>query len=672
MRAGYVLSGRYKIKQTLGEGGMANVYLAQDLILQRPVAVKLMRLDLRDDPAAVRRFQREAISLTELTHPNIVSIYDVGEDNGMQYLIMEYVEGTDLKAYIQQNFPLSFPTVVAIMEQILAAVEHAHSHGIIHRDLKPQNILIDQAGQVKITDFGIALATTDSLTQTNTLMGSVHYLSPEQARGSVVTKQSDIYSLGIILFELLTKRVPFQGETAVSIALKHYKDEMPAVRQFNSEIPQALENVIAHATAKSLADRYQTAAEMAADLKTALSLERANEMPWHPAQYLDDETKVLEPIVVDKSQKNQTTEKKPVKKKPWSKKKKWLVIIAAFVGFLIILSLIAYAVAPRSVKVPDLQGMTKGEAEAVLQQKQLKVGKIKHRASEKYYEGQIVTTDPATGSSVRQNSKVTLVLSSGPEKRPFGNYNGQSFSKVKRQLEKKGVTVLKDTKHSEKVAAGEIISQSIRPQKKIVWQDTTVTFTVSSGTNVIKLRDLTGYTRKSVVDYAAERGLELQSNWQDGSSGTENKADLVVGQNPAAGTIVQSGSILSVTFANATSTTDKDSSVDSSKSNDSSSSVSNETSASSSTANNQFNLAVTIPYNSAVINSTSSSSTAQQVQVYLADDNHSLDQVYQTLSITKDTKISLPFTLNKSKTGKYKIVENGTTIAENSNVTSGN
>ncbi|MFT9287678.1 Stk1 family PASTA domain-containing Ser/Thr kinase, partial [Liquorilactobacillus nagelii] len=397
MRAGYVLSGRYKIKQTLGEGGMANVYLAQDLILQRPVAVKLMRLDLRDDPAAVRRFQREAISLTELTHPNIVSIYDVGEDNGMQYLIMEYVEGTDLKAYIQQNFPLSFPTVVAIMEQILAAVEHAHSHGIIHRDLKPQNILIDQAGQVKITDFGIALATTDSLTQTNTLMGSVHYLSPEQARGSVVTKQSDIYSLGIILFELLTKRVPFQGETAVSIALKHYKDEMPAVRQFNSEIPQALENVIAHATAKSLADRYQTAAEMAADLKTALNLERANEMPWHPAQYLDDETKVLEPIVVDKSQKNQTTEKKPVKKKPWSKKKKWLVIIAAFVGFLIILSLIAYAVAPRSVKVPDLQGMTKGEAEAVLQQKQLKVGKIKHRASEKYYEGQIVTTDPATG-----------------------------------------------------------------------------------------------------------------------------------------------------------------------------------------------------------------------------------------------------------------------------------
>ncbi|MFT8726994.1 MAG: Stk1 family PASTA domain-containing Ser/Thr kinase [Liquorilactobacillus ghanensis] len=672
MRAGYVLSGRYQIKQTLGEGGMANVYLAQDLILQRPVAVKLMRLDLRDDPAAVRRFQREAISLTELTHPNIVSIYDVGEDNGMQYLIMEYVEGTDLKAYIQQNFPLAFPTVVAIMEQILAAVDHAHNHGIIHRDLKPQNILINHEGQVKITDFGIALATTDSLTQTNTLMGSVHYLSPEQARGSVVTKQSDIYSLGIILFELLTKRVPFQGETAVSIALKHYKDEMPAVRQFNPEIPQALENVILHATAKNLTDRYQSAAEMAADLKTALSPQRAAEAPWHPQQLLDDETKVLEPLKESET-KQAAVKKTPTPKKKWSKKKKWLVIGASFAGFLLVLGLIGFAVAPRSVKVPDLQGMTKGEAVAVLQQQQLTVGKTRYRTSGKYYKGQIVQTEPAAGSSVRQKSKVALILSSGPEKRKFGNYRGQSFNKVKKRLEKKGVTVLKTEKHSKTIATGEIMAQSIDPKRKVVWRDSTVTFTVSTGATAIKLRDLTGYTRKSVIDYANELGLVLQSNWQAGSEKTASDADLVVAQTPAAGTLVQSGGILTVTFA--ASTTDAASTSSTSAAESSSSSASSSsTDSSSSTASsaNQFKMDITIPYNEPAANSADSSAPAQQVQIYLADDNHSLDQVYQTLSITKDTKVTLPFSLSNSATGKYKVVANGKTIAENDNVTSGN
>lgn len=251
MKSGYILSGRYQIVQTLGEGGMANVYLAYDLILKRDVAVKLMRLDLRDNEAAIRRFRREAISLTELVHPNIVNIYDIDEDNGTQFLVMEYVEGMDLKSYIAQNYPIGYEKVVNIMDQVLSAVEEAHAHDIIHRDLKPQNILINADGQVKITDFGIALAASEySLTQTNTLMGSVHYLSPEQARGSVVTKQSDIYSLGIILFELLTSRVPYQGETAVSIALKHFQNDMPSVRDIDSQIPQALENVVLKATAK--------------------------------------------------------------------------------------------------------------------------------------------------------------------------------------------------------------------------------------------------------------------------------------------------------------------------------------------------------------------------------------------------------------------------------------
>lgn len=197
MRSGYILGGRYQMIRTLGEGGMANVYLAHDLILKRDVAVKLLRLDLRDDKSAVRRFHREANSLIELDNPHIVEIFDVGEEQGMQYLVMEYVKGTDLKQYIEKNRPLSYEHVIKIMEQILNAVLEAHNHGIIHRDLKPQNILMDEAGNVKITDFGIAVAVAEeTMTRTNTLMGSVHYISPEQARGSMITQQSDIYSLG--------------------------------------------------------------------------------------------------------------------------------------------------------------------------------------------------------------------------------------------------------------------------------------------------------------------------------------------------------------------------------------------------------------------------------------------------------------------------------------------
>ena len=234
MRPNYTLAGRYRIIRPLGEGGMADVYLAHDLILDRDVSVKLLRLDLRDDPSTERRFQREAMAASELVSPHIVSVYDVGEDNGMQYLVMEYVSGTDLKMYIRNHFPIPYPTVVNLMQQILDGVRIAHEHGIIHRDLKPQNVLVDQSGQLQISDFGIAVISSESsMTQTNTVLGSVHYLSPEQARGGMASKKSDIYSLGIILYEMLTGSVPFEGETAVSIALKHSQSNMPSVRDYD-------------------------------------------------------------------------------------------------------------------------------------------------------------------------------------------------------------------------------------------------------------------------------------------------------------------------------------------------------------------------------------------------------------------------------------------------------
>lgn len=275
---------------------MSNVYLAHDIILNRDVAIKILRYDLSNEEELHRRFQREALSATSLTHPNIVSIYDVGEDEDMHYIVMEYIKGKTLKQYIQEFSPLASARSVHIMKQLTSAMAHAHDNGIIHRDIKPQNILMDEAGNVKITDFGIATTlNATSYTQTNSVIGTVHYLSPEQARGGIATMKSDIYALGIVLYELLTGELPFSGESAVSIALKHLQTETPSVREFDATIPQSVENIVLKATAKDANHRYANAEEMEADLDTCLSLQRVNEPKF--ALPIDDGATKLIPVI---------------------------------------------------------------------------------------------------------------------------------------------------------------------------------------------------------------------------------------------------------------------------------------------------------------------------------------------------------------------------------------
>ena len=258
MLIGKRISGRYKLLEMIGGGGMSNVYLAHDMILDRDVAIKILRYDFSNEEELHRRFQREALSATSLTHPNIVNIYDVGEDGDIHYIVMEYVKGETLKQYIQRNAPVSPKKSVTIMKQLTSAIANAHNNHIIHRDVKPQNILLDEEENIKITDFGIAMAlSATSFTQTNSVLGTVHYLSPEQARGGTATNQSDIYALGIVLFELLTGQLPFSGESAVSIALKHLQTETPSIRAINPSIPQSLENVVLKATAKDPKNRYR-------------------------------------------------------------------------------------------------------------------------------------------------------------------------------------------------------------------------------------------------------------------------------------------------------------------------------------------------------------------------------------------------------------------------------
>lgn len=296
METGQRINGRYEVKRLLGSGGMAEVFLAYDLILDRQVAVKMLAYNFKNDRESLRRFTREATSTTELMHPNIVNIYDVGEAH-VPYIVMEYIGGTDLKEYINRHHPIAHQTVVSIMDKILSAISYAHSQGVIHRDIKPYNILIDEKGTVKITDFGIALALSqNSLTQTNSLLGSVHYISPEQARGAIATKASDIYSLGILLYELLTGTVPFKGESAVSIALKHFQNDFPSVRDQQPSIPQALENVILKATAKDPNHRYSSVEAMREDLQTVLDPSRRYEEKFLPPNINADQTKRLTPI----------------------------------------------------------------------------------------------------------------------------------------------------------------------------------------------------------------------------------------------------------------------------------------------------------------------------------------------------------------------------------------
>ena len=272
---GQKINDRYQIIKTIGEGGMANVYLAYDVILDRNVAVKILRGDLATDEKFVRRFQREALSASSLSHPNIVEVYDVGEDAGLYYIVMEYIEGRHLKQLLKKRGKLTITEAVDIMLQLTDGMSAAHDHYIIHRDIKPQNIMILENGMVKITDFGIAMALNSTqLTQTNSVMGSVHYLPPEQANGKGSTIQSDIYSMGILFFELLTGTLPYKGDNAVEIALKHLKEKIPSIREMDDAIPQSVENVILKATAKNPKNRYADSKEMHADLLTVLNEEK--------------------------------------------------------------------------------------------------------------------------------------------------------------------------------------------------------------------------------------------------------------------------------------------------------------------------------------------------------------------------------------------------------------
>lgn len=558
---GRKLNGRYHIIGNIGSGGMANVFLAHDLILDRDVAIKVLRFDFQNDQAAIRRFQREALAATELVHPNIVSVYDVGEEDGLQYLVMEYVKGMDLKRYIQTQYPIPYAKIVDIMEQILSAVSLAHEHRIIHRDLKPQNILMDESGVVKITDFGIAIALTEtSITQTNTMLGSVHYLSPEQARGSMATNQSDVYAVGIILYEMLTGNVPFDGESAVTIALKHFQEEIPSVKMVDPNIPQSLENVVLHATAKDPADRYKTAEEMSRDLYTVLAANRLNEPKWEPTGLIG-ETKILTPITDEMAmpsafaametppeERNEHEEIEQQEAEAQVKKKKRrrnrnivlsiLLLILLIGGGLYLLSMMGSS---SEVKIPDVSGKTEAQARTILEDAGLKVkAESKQVQSDDIEEGKVVKTNPEMDSTVKKNREVELYISSGNKKIKLVDVTGESYKDAIEKLGEQGFkeNQIKITRETDTdVDEDEVISQSPEAGEEVDPKTDEVTLVVSEGSEDVYLADYAslGYSYDSAVAELLSYGIKSnQITRVDKASDTVEKG-FVMEQNPAAG-----------------------------------------------------------------------------------------------------------------------------------------
>ena len=578
---GQKISDRYQIIKAIGEGGMANVYLAYDTILDRDVAVKVLRGDLANDEKFVRRFQREALSASSLTHPNIVEVYDVGEDHGQYYIVMEYVEGRHLKDLIKKRGKLTLSEVIDIMLQITDGMSVAHDSYIIHRDIKPQNIMILENGLVKIMDFGIAMAMNSTqLTQTNSVMGSVHYLPPEQANGKGSTLQSDIYSMGIVMYELLTGKLPYKGDNAVEIALKHLKEPLPSIRDELPNIPQSVENIIIKATAKNPKNRYADAREMHNDLLTCLDESRANEekikLPYK--EFSEEPKKNVKKENIEEKKENPKEKKKKEKlvessdevlakqitKNDLKKQNKLLIILASIFTLLVVaittfVVLIPALTVNKEILVPDVSGYTVDDAIKTLQDAGFTVASEQQKiASEEIELGKVVKTAPLAGTKRTKGTEVTLWVSEGDTKITLENYIGSNYLEVKGKLEALDVQVIVEKKSVEDDNAVEnvVIDQSPKEGEKVAKGDY-VTLYIP---DVDKYPDFTNgtYTYEDVVDYLKKYNVTVNKVEQEDATHTPG---IVINQSRPKGDRIVSGASITVTVAKKPETTTGDGDV---------------------------------------------------------------------------------------------------------------
>lgn len=659
MLEGHLLSERYQIKKTIGGGGMANVYLAKDIILNRDVAVKVLRHEYVNDQEFIIRFDREAKAATSLSHPNVVNIFDVGEEDHILYMVMEYVDGMTLKEYIQKNGPIAVEEALDIVGQITSAIAHAHANDLVHRDIKPQNILIDAYGHVKVTDFGIAIAlSATALTQTNAVLGSVHYLSPEQARGGMATKKSDIYSLGIVLFELLTGKLPFSGQTPVAIALKHLQTEIPSVRRFNPEIPQSVENIVLQATSKDPFQRYGTADSLNDAIATALYPDRLDEPKYFPPVEVGEETKAI-PIITDnqllddtnqhtivhqtthmakksdtgKHEPNKPKKKNENKKKP---KRKRMIIIGTLIVLLatiLALFIIPGLLQPKEVDVPDVIEMHYEEAIKKLEEEKLKVEE-EYIQSEEIEVDHVIKTDPKAGKTVKEESVVTIYISEGKEKVSFEDYVGRDYSQIKRLLEENGFTnITSINKYSDK-PVGQIISQ-VKPDQgeDVIPGEVAVVFEVSVGPELIHLKKMAGMSKQEAESYLDKNGLIIRIHEENSQSVKEGH---VIRQSPEASTKLTKGSTVDVYLS--IGPEEKPPTLHS--------------------------ITFNVPYKQTEVPEEGEERVEQVVKIYIEDMNNDLSEVFKEQRIVEDTDFTLTLTIEPGKQARYKVVRDDEVIKD--------
>ena len=569
-----IICNRYKILDHLGTGGMATVWLGYDTILDRQVAIKTFKIDANDEDA-VKRFNREAKAVTSLSHPNIVSIYDVENEGEFYYLILEYVEGMTLKDYMIKNPRIPIETIVHIAKQISAGLSHAHQNGIIHRDIKPQNILMKEDLTCKITDFGIARAYGDTtLTQTNQMLGTVYYLSPEQARGNVATAQSDIYSLGILIFEMITGQIPFKGESAVAIALKHLQEELPEIDKYRENVPQSVKNIVLQATMKNPNERYISSKELVEDLTTVLNPERLFEnkytgfkipnqsvQNYNQTQYIDRHSNEIQygytdykeqedyyDYEDDNIQNNRNYQSKSRPKNSYnnvSKKYEKEETSKAKHIFLAILSIVAilvgtffvynYVVGANSVSTPDVRNKTVDEAKVVIVKAGLEVGDITEVASDDVKEKTVIDSDPKAGKKVKKGAKIDLRVSSGKKTVDMPNFVGMDEDTVRKNASKlgfKNITVEKV--ESDNYDTGKVVSQNIKAGTEIVPKEKELIIQVSNGKKKITMPNLVGEDSSNIESVLSSYGFKnvtYKEEYSDKESGTIISQSIRTGSN---------------------------------------------------------------------------------------------------------------------------------------------
>lgn len=525
---GQKINDRYEIIKTIGEGGMANVYLANDTILDRKVAIKVLRGDLSNDEKFIRRFQREALSVSNLSHPNIVEVYDVGEEDGQYYIVMEYIEGKTLKQLLKKRETLTLPEVIDIMLQLTDGLAHAHESYIIHRDIKPQNIMILDNGLVKITDFGIAMAlNATQLTQTNSVMGSVHYLPPEQANGKSATVKSDIYSLGILMYELITGSVPFKGDNAVEIALKHMKEKIPSIRKQNPTIPQSVENIVIKATAKNPRNRYDSVKEMHDDLEVCMEKENAKKVTFeYPENDIDDsepitkkkEKNKIEKPNVEYTEKKEESIEEDILETP-KKRNTVILLLTGIVLFLLIIAGIFWLSSTKEVKdviVPNVVGKEIEKAIKELEKLGFKYT-IESKESETVAEGLVIRTNPKAGSTRKKGDTITIIESLGDEYHYLEDYIGKDYTEIKAKLELIGVNVnieKKDVENKDEYKGKEqnIIDQKPiynKDEKKVLEKGDTVTLYIPNIVNEYPDMIAENWSLSDVMSFAEEYKINV-------------------------------------------------------------------------------------------------------------------------------------------------------------------